>query len=103
MRRSSESGFASVPAFDAGTADALETQIEAVLAPPEEPLVYTPEEAAKVVRVKTAYWLLSNARAGRIPHTRIGKTICFTRQNLVDLVEQGYCDPKRGGRPARRE
>lgn len=54
-----------------------------------EPLIYNPEQASKRInKLKTANWLKTQARAGRIPHTRLGKTIGFSEQNLRDLIER---------------
>jgi hypothetical protein len=60
------------------------------------PLLYTAEQAAERLGtdehgrpIKSARWLLDMARAGRIPYTRVGKTLCFSERNLRDLVEGG--------------
>jgi hypothetical protein len=76
---------------------------------PAEPLIYDPAQASKRLGcdangrpIKTANWLKTQARAGTIPHTRIGKTICFSEQNLVDLVAQESREVGSGGRKKRR-
>jgi hypothetical protein len=60
-------------------------------------LLYTAQQAAERLGadesgrpIKSARWLLDMARAGRIPYTRIGKTLCFSERNLLDLVEGGH-------------
>ena len=50
--------------------------------------------------IKSARWLLDRAREGRIPFTRIGKTPCWSEQNLRDLVEKGYVAPPNRPRAA---
>lgn len=68
-----------------------------------EPLIYNPAQAsARLNGLKTANWLKTHARTGQIPHTRLGKTICFSEQNLRDLVEQESRDVASGGRKRRR-
>ena len=67
--------------------------------PSAEPLIYNAEQAAKRLNgLKTANWLKTQARAGRIPHTRLGKTIAFSEQNLRDLVSQESRDAGSYGR-----
>jgi hypothetical protein len=72
------------------------------------PLLYTAEQASERLGcdangkpIKSARWLLDEARAGRIPYTRIGKTPCWSEQNLADLIAGNYRDPARGGRQRR--
>ena len=75
----------------------------AVTDTPAEPLIYDPAQAsARLNGLKTANWLKTQARAGQIPHTRLGKTIAFSEQNLVDLVAQESRDAGSGGRKKRR-
>lgn len=59
----------------------------------DEPLTFTPEEAALKVK-KSADWLKREAGKRTIPCTRIGRTVSFSEQNLRDLVDGGYCEPK---------
>lgn len=73
-----------------------------------EPLIYTADQASQRLGlrgdgkpIKTARWLLDEARAGRIPCTRLGKTPCFSEQNLRDLIAGNFCDPSDYGRKAR--
>lgn len=65
----------------------------------DEPLVYNAEQAsARLNGLKKPNWLKTQARAGRIPHTRLGKTICFSEQNLTDLIAQESRDAGSYGR-----
>lgn len=68
-------------------------------------LVYTAEQASRRLGrdgdgepIKSARWLLDEARAGRIPCTRLGGTWCWSEANLRDLVAENYCDPNNYGR-----
>jgi len=83
--------------------------VTAVVDVAAEPLIYTPAQASKRLGcdangrpIKTENWLKTQARAGQIPHTRLGKTIAFSEQNLVDLVAQESRDAGSGGRKKRR-
>jgi hypothetical protein len=69
----------------------------------DEPLIYSPEQASvRLNGLKKPNWLKTQARAGRIPHTRLGKTICFSEQNLADLIAQESRDAASYGRRTRR-
>lgn len=78
----------------------------AVADSPAEPLIYNPAQASVRLGcdengqpIKTENWLKTQARAGKIPCTRLGKTICFSEQNLRDLIAQESRD---AGRKKRR-
>ena len=58
----------------------------------DEPLIFTPEEAALRVG-KSAAWLKREAGKRAIPCTRLGRTVSFSEKNLRDLVDGGYCEP----------
>ncbi len=47
---------------------------------------YTPEEAAKYLKVVTAHWLKRKAGAGAIPHTRLGRKVVFTEAHLQAIL-----------------
>ena len=71
--------------------------------PPEppgaQPLLYTAEQAsARLGGVKSAYWLRIKARHRAIPCTFIGRDVCWTEQDLLDLVEQFRVRPRSQGR-----
>lgn len=57
------------------------------VAPEVDQLLYTPGEAAQIVSL-TSYWLVKNAREGRIPHHRIGKLYRFSRENLTEIKDR---------------
>lgn len=90
-------------------AGVLGVEVARILAPPEpepepsgQPLVYSPVRAsAQLDGIKTPQWLVEKARAGKIPHTRLGQTICFTPKNLSDLLESGFPKPRRSRRAAK--
>jgi hypothetical protein len=74
-------------------------------APAAVQLVYNAQQASERIGldergapIKSARWLLDEARGGRIPCTRLGDTYCWSERNLLDLLAQNYCDPAKGGR-----
>lgn len=50
------------------------------------------EQAAERLAVRES-WLRKAVAAGAAPHTRIGRHVRFTEQNLTDLVEAGQRRP----------
>ncbi|MBX6169379.1 MAG: helix-turn-helix domain-containing protein [Thermobispora bispora] len=56
-----------------------------------EQLLYTPREAAGIVRM-SAYWLTSKARAKQIPHHRIGRLYRFSMEDLK-AIQAMYAQP----------
>jgi hypothetical protein len=66
-----------------GTDETLSTRSDT-----PEPLVYTPAQAARMVATTEA-WLRRKAGQGRIPCTRIGKRLGFTRDDLTAIVDAG--------------
>jgi excisionase family DNA binding protein len=46
-----------------------------------------PAEAAALLRVPKS-WVMAEARAGRIPHRRLGKYVRFHRDDLLEWSEQ---------------
>ncbi|MEV0830951.1 MULTISPECIES: helix-turn-helix domain-containing protein [Streptosporangiaceae] len=64
--------------------------------PPEvETLLYTPEQAAEIVNL-SRFWLVKEAREGRISHHRVGKLYRFSRENL-DEIKTVTAQPARRG------
>lgn len=50
------------------------------------PKLYKPEEAAAKLRV-TRYWLIANARAGKIPHTRLHhRAYRFSEEDIDEIA-----------------
>jgi excisionase family DNA binding protein len=54
--------------------------------PAVDQLLYTPEEAAEIVRL-TPYWLKFKARKGLIPHRRVGRAFRFADEDLEAIKE----------------
>ncbi|MCC5574572.1 helix-turn-helix domain-containing protein [Microtetraspora sp. AC03309] len=57
-------------------------------------LLFTADEAAPIVSL-TAYWLTTNARAGKIPHRRIGKLYRWAREDLEAIKAMSATPAKR--------
>lgn len=78
------------------------------LAPAEaeiEPMAFDAVQASKRLGcdkngepLKSARWLLDQARAGLIPHRKLGKTLCFAQADLDWLLASSFCDPDNYGR-----
>lgn len=47
-------------------------------------------------------WLLREARAGRIPHRRLGRYVRWSVEDLDWIVESMAAGPRAGSRPAQR-
>jgi excisionase family DNA binding protein len=47
-----------------------------------------------------ASWVAAEARAGRIPHVRLGRYVRFEPEALRDWCRERQRGPWRGGRPA---
>lgn len=58
----------------------------------DAPVTYDAEKAGELIG-QTANWMKEKARAGLIPHTRIGQKIRFTPQHLAEIIRAG--EPKR--------
>lgn len=50
--------------------------------------MWPPEIAGPKVG-KSANWMKENARAGRIPCHRVGRTIMFTPSDVAEIIENG--------------
>jgi hypothetical protein len=55
--------------------------------------MYSAEEAAELLPGKTAHWLLKNARLRKIAHTRVGRTIMFSAEDVAEIVRAGKVQP----------
>jgi hypothetical protein len=66
-----------------------------VSAAPAEPpqRLYTAEEAAEFFPDKTANWLKTQARQGKIPCTRIGRTYSWTDADISEIIAAGRQRP----------
>jgi len=56
------------------------------------PDLYTPDDVAAKLGKTADYWL-RQARAGKIPHRRIGASIRFTASDVTAYVESKKVDP----------
>jgi excisionase family DNA binding protein len=65
-----------------------------------EPLLYTPAEAAELLKVPES-WLRKKAAARQIPATFIGKHLRFTSDDLAAVVAAGARPPRHHPTPAR--
>lgn len=72
------------------------------------PLLYTAQQAAERLGrdangrlLISAFWLERRAAARAIPCTYLGRRLCFSEDNLRELIAGAYCDPKTGGRKRR--
>jgi hypothetical protein len=63
------------------------------------PTLYTAEDVAKAFGLKSTHWLEEAARRNRIPHTRIGRCLRFTRHQ-IDLAIQLYTVEQQTTKPA---
>ncbi|RBO91375.1 helix-turn-helix domain-containing protein [Nocardia puris] len=64
------------------------------------PTLYTPDEVAKHLR-KPVAWLEDAARRKEIPHTRLGRTLRFTQQQVEQLIAQREVTEPEIGPPRR--
>ena len=65
----------------------------AALAPRDEPLLFTPEQAARLLGVKPS-WLRRKAAARAIPCTFIGKHLRFSHADLDAIIAAGGRDSR---------
>jgi excisionase family DNA binding protein len=78
------------------TRDRFQQEPEPAIPPSDlrdEPLVYTPEEAARLLGVRPS-WLRRKAAARAIPCTLLGKHLRFSRADLVAIVSAGEQAPR---------
>ncbi|GAA3027744.1 helix-turn-helix domain-containing protein [Streptosporangium longisporum] len=65
--------------------------------PPDgDQLLYTPQEAAKIVRM-SKHWLVTQANKEEIPHHRLGRYYRFSREDLIAIKDM-YAKPARRSR-----
>lgn len=64
----------------------------------DEPLVFTPEQAAVLLGVK-ASWLRRKAAARAVPCTFLGKHLRFSRADLEAIIAAGEQTPRARRRP----
>jgi transcriptional regulator with XRE-family HTH domain len=66
-------------------------------------LLLSAEEAAeRLGKVVSASWLRRMANEASIPHVRLGRVVCWTEENLLELIRSNYCDPRNYGRKPKR-
>ena len=54
----------------------------------EEILLLTTSEAARRLHVSTS-WLKKQVAAGKVPHTRLGRSVRFSAGQLLEIVQIG--------------
>lgn len=59
----------------------------------EEPVSYDAEKAGEIIG-RSAYWMKTQARAGRIPYTRVGRSYRWLPQHLSEILRDGEQRPK---------
>jgi hypothetical protein len=64
----------------------------------EAPVSYNAAQAGQIVG-KSAYWMKAKARAGKIPHTRVGREYRWLPEHLNEILLQG--EKKPGAPPVR--
>lgn len=68
----------------------------------EVPEMWTPEVAAPKVG-KSPNWLREKARAGEIPHHRMGRTIMLTPGDVAEIIKNGAVPAGASSRRPRRK
>jgi hypothetical protein len=66
-----------------------------------EPMLFDAETAIERMGLKgrkSQHWLKQEARAERIPCTRVGKTLMGSERDLADIVAQLRCEPRNARR-----
>lgn len=59
----------------------------------ETPVSYDAEEAGKILH-RSANWMKTQARAGKIPFTRLGRQMVWTPQHLSEILRAGEQKPQ---------
>lgn len=59
----------------------------------EEPVSYDAETAGPLIG-QTANWMKTQARAGKIPFTRVGRQMRWTPQHLSEILRAGEQKPR---------
>jgi len=57
------------------------------------PVSYDAEEAGRIIG-QTKNWMMTQARKGLIPHTRVGRKVRFTPQHLAEILRAGEQRPR---------
>jgi len=76
---------------------ALAAQVAELIGHQSAPRLLDAEQAGQLLNVP-ASWMLAQARAGRIPHVRLGHYVRFDRDELLAWIEHRLTGPR-----ARRE
>lgn len=59
----------------------------------ENTVNYDAEEAGKILH-KSANWMKTQARAGKIPFTRLGRQMVWTPQHIAEILRVGEQKPR---------
>jgi len=76
---------------------ALAAQVAELIGHEPAPRLLDAEQAGQLLNVP-ASWMLAQARAGRVPHVRLGHYVRFDRDELLSWIEHRLTGPR-----ARRE
>ncbi len=72
---------------------ALAAQVAELIGHQSAPPLLDAEQAGRLLNVP-ASWMLAQARAGRVPHVRLGHYVRFNRDELLAWVEQRLTSPR---------
>jgi excisionase family DNA binding protein len=73
---------------------ALATELAALIGEAGAAPLLCADQAGALLGVP-ASWLLAEARAGRVPHVRLGRYVRFVRSDLLDWVDERKQGPTR--------
>lgn len=69
---------------------------------PLEPLLHDAAETRRILgNAVSEDWLKRKAGLGEIPHTRLGRYAYWSDENIAQLIQESFCDPKNYGRKRR--
>jgi excisionase family DNA binding protein len=81
---------------DAGAIDphALAAEVAALIGERITPLLLDAEQAGALLNVP-ASWMLAQARAGRVPHVKLGHYTRFNRDELLAWIDHRTTGPRK--------
>ncbi len=71
---------------------ALAAQVAGLIGHESAPRLLDAEQAGQLLNVP-ASWMLAQARAGRVPHVRLGHYVRFDRDELLAWIERRLTGP----------
>jgi hypothetical protein len=57
------------------------------------PIIYTPEDAGEALGGKSGEWMMEEARAGRIGHSKVGRDTVFLPEHLLAYLRANEVKP----------